>query len=232
MSITINDEITVTIPNDRFMFDEVYTTNNGQIRRNPDWKNIPIVSYTDLDQNMPRVGGMFLSSAYLMVNHDKNEFTIAPVQEQAAAPKLIGIDTTNNCVASVEEGTTTTPGTPGTRTGANAGAESSGLSAGAIAGIVVGIVAGIAIFGGLAFLMWRKRRSPKLAKPTELDAPYHVGIPLAEKHGFSTVEMPAERYPGELGGAERDYAAELDGSSRPSEVPAYTSEREGLIGRR
>ena len=85
LSITINNAVTVVIPNNQLIFDEPYIASNGLIKRNPDWKNIPIVRYTDLDQNMPRLGGMFLSSAYLMVDHDKDEFTISGVQDAPAA---------------------------------------------------------------------------------------------------------------------------------------------------
>lgn len=228
LSIRINDAITVTIPNKQLIFDEPYIASNGLIKRNPDWKNIPIVRYNDLDQNMPRLGGMFLSSAYLMVNHDKNEFTISQVQEKPAAQKLMSIDTANGCVAAVESGSSASPETPGSSSRPR---DSSGLSVGAIAGIVVGIVVVIGIIAGTAVLIRRRRKVGAASKSTELEAA-HMRMPIAEKHGYSTTEMPAVMPPGEFEGDARDYAIELDGSSRPSEVPAHGGDTERLMSSR
>jgi hypothetical protein len=84
------------------MFDEPYITSDGRIKADPTLKNVPIVRYSDpKNYTVPRIGGMFLSSAYLMVNHDKGEFTIAPVRSEPATPALMGIDTANNCVGVV-----------------------------------------------------------------------------------------------------------------------------------
>lgn len=224
LSITINDAATITIPNKQLIFDEPYIASNGLIKRNPDWKNIPIVRYNDTDQNMPRLGGMFLSSAYLTVNHDKNEFTISQVQEKPAAQKLIGIDTANGCIAAVEGGSAVVPERPGGTP--NAG-DSSGISGGVIAGIVVGIVLATGIIAAIAFLIRRRRRANTARKSAELEAA-HERVPIAEKHGYSTSEMPAGTPLGEFEGDSRDHAVELDGRSRPSEVPAYGGNIEGL----
>lgn len=181
---------------------------------------------------MPRIGGMFLSSAYLMVNHDKNEFTIAPVQKQPAAQKLIGIDTENSCIAAVEGGATTVPPSSGTTNATVEAGVSIKLSGGAIAGITVGVLALLAIVAGIAFVSRRRKRSPGLAKIEELEAPYIMRGSIAEKHGYSTTEMPAGPYAGEMSGDERDLAVELDGNSRPTEVPAHGYEAERLISER
>jgi hypothetical protein len=78
LSITINNAVTVTIPNEQLLFDEPYIASDGRIKADPTLKNIPIVRYSDpKNYTVPRIGGMFFSNAYLMVNHDKGEFTIA-----------------------------------------------------------------------------------------------------------------------------------------------------------
>ncbi|CAO2656841.1 Nn.00g056440.m01.CDS01 [Neocucurbitaria sp. VM-36] len=215
LSISINDALTVTIPNEQLIFDEPYIVPDGRILKG-DWKNIPIVSYKGDDSTMPRLGGMFFSSAYLMVNHDKNEFTISQVQEQPAAQNLMGIDTANDCVAALEDG------------------GSNGLSGGAIAGIVVGVVAAIGIIATIAFLIWRRRRTSAAAVPISSNPKTaYERVPVVEKYGYSTSEMYAGQSPGEVSGHARDYAVELDGNSRPSEVPAHSVERVHLAdGRR
>jgi hypothetical protein len=218
LSISINNAITVTIPNKQLIFDEPYIASNGLIKRNPDWKDIPVVRYTDLSQNMPRLGGMFFSAAYLMVNHDRNEFSIAAAKETPDVQHLMGIDSANSCVAAVGGGATTTSDAP--KTSPDTPASSDGISGRAIAGIVVGVVAGIAIIASIAFLIWRHRRP--VSRTAELEAT-HGGLLVAEKHGYSTSEMYAGQDIAEFGGHAREYAVELDGSSRPAEVPASRS---------
>lgn len=233
LSITINDEVTVSISNDQLIFDEPYIASNGLIKRNLDWKNIPIVRYGDTDQNMPRLGGIFLSSAYLMVNHDKDEFTISGIQEQPAAQKLVGIDSASNCIAPVDGGSTALPTTP---TSSSSPEDSSNsLPGGAVAGIVVGIIALLTVFAGLAFFLRRRRMVPAPAKnATELEATAD-GVPIIEKHGSSVAEMYAGQgfvntYPLELHvqGYTNTYPMELQAQSRP--VEAEGVEREYLMG--
>ncbi|KAF1840051.1 uncharacterized protein K460DRAFT_390262 [Cucurbitaria berberidis CBS 394.84] len=216
LSITINNAINVTIRNEQLIFDEPYIASNGLISRNQDWKNIPIVQYTDTNQNMPRLGGMFLSSAYLMVNHDKNEFTISPVQEEPAVPKVVAISTASRCDTAVEGGTSA------------AAKGSSGISGGVIAGIVVGVVAAIGIMAAIAFMVWRRKRVAPAPKSPVYEIADEGGM-IAEKHGYSTSEMYAGQPVGEVSGESRAYAVELDGNSRPSEVPAHGVEGESWI---
>jgi hypothetical protein len=223
----------VTIPNKQLVFDEPYIASNGRITINSTAKNVPIVRYTDSNANMPRLGGMFFSSAYLMVNHDKNEFAIAPVQEKSAAQRLMGIDTANACIAPAVEGVKTTPEARTSSPGSMATSKS--ISSGAIAGIVIGILAVICFVAGVGFLMWRHRRAAAVAavsNPSELGATLDGGQ-IAEKYGYTTSELHAGSNVGELSGHTSDLAMELDGSSRPTEVPASGLEREVLMnGRR
>jgi hypothetical protein len=217
--------VTVIIPNKQLIFDEPFIASNGLIKRDPTWKNIPVVRYTDLDQNMPRLGGMFLSSAYLMVNHDKNEFTISAVQEKVASQKLMGIDTANACVSAVQGEVKTTSETP--KSSSDAETSAKGMSGGVIAGIAVGAVALIAFITGVVFLVWRRRRTAAAAPyKSELDAT-HAGIPVAEKCGYNASEMYAEPEARELSGHARDYAVEIDGRSRLVEMQGYGTERDG-----
>ncbi|KAH7079693.1 aspartic peptidase domain-containing protein [Paraphoma chrysanthemicola] len=216
LSITINGAVTVTIPNKQLIFDEPYIASNGLIRRNSDWKDVPIVRYTDLTQNMPRLGGMFFSAAYLMVNHDRNEFSISAASE-TSSQALVGIDTANSCTAAITSRGGTTNQDPGLSGSNDIG--STGLATGAIAGIVVSVIAVIAVLAGLAFLVWKRKRP--VSKTAELEAT-HSGNFAVEKYGYTTSEMDASQKPVEFSGHSRDYAVELDGRARPAEVPGST----------
>jgi hypothetical protein len=216
LSITINNAVTVTIPNKQLMFDEPYIASNGLIRRNSDWKDVPVVRYADLSQNMPRLGGMFFSAAYLMVNHDRNEFAISAASE-TSSQALMGIDTANSCAAAITSPGGTTNQDPGSSGSNDKG--SAGLATGAIVGIVVGVVAVIAALAGFAFLVWKRKRP--VSKTTELEAT-DSGNLVFEKFGYTSSEMDASQKPVEFSGHARDYAVELDGRGRPAEVPGST----------
>lgn len=124
---------------------------------------------------------------------------------------------------------------------------SGGLGGGAIAGIVVGVVVGVAlIVAGLAFWLWRKRRSARKAegdkgepesKPDIFDKKEHVSTPLVEApapESAVTELSPDAAIRPELPGRDSDLKikhavdkgdglpAELDGNTRNSisETPA------------
>lgn len=189
---------------------------------------IPVVRRDDM---MPRIGAMFFSSAYLMVNFDKEEFTIAETVPESVKQSLVGIDSVNNCTAALEvaggDPTHLSP-LPGQSGGSTAGSttsdSSSKLSGGAIAGIVIGALAGLAIVAGIAIIFWRRRRAATHATPVELSGT-GSGLPMSDKYGYHASEMDAGGESSELmHGDNRQYTAELDGTGRPIEVPAYPSQ--------
>ncbi|KAH7068367.1 aspartic peptidase domain-containing protein [Paraphoma chrysanthemicola] len=231
MSITLNSALTITIPNDQLIFDERYIDSSGPIMSNATSKQIPIVRIPQGNGMMPRIGGMFFSSAYLMVNHDKGEFTIAAAPTKSATPKLMAFDTANNCVAQVVAAQASgSPNPTSTNTNSNSGSSNnnnnnnpesstssssdSKLGGGAIAGIVIGALAGLALIAGLAFLLWR-RKTRANARPAELSGSETTGP--VEKYAYHDAsEMYAENGH-ELPGGYRDgnvVAYEMDGGGR------------------
>jgi hypothetical protein len=238
LAITLNNLATYTIPNNQLIFNEHYIADSGLIETKKDVKQIPIVRIAAGDGMMPRLGGMFFSSAYLIVNHDKTQFTIAPVQTKPATSKIMAIDTANDCTGIVEAAVASTtpdapkesgtstggPSTPGSGNGnsnSNSGtststSESTALSGGAIAGIVIGALAGIGAIAAIAFLLWRRKRAR--ASPAELAA-FNANAP-AEKYGYNASEMYVDN--GHvLGTPESEaYRHEMDGTGRPYEVAA------------
>jgi len=102
LSITTNNVVTATIPNERHLFDEPYITSNGRIKVDRRFENVPIVSYLDPKNcTVPRTGSTFLSSVYPITNYDKARLTITPIQRKSPTPALMGIDTVNSCAGFV-----------------------------------------------------------------------------------------------------------------------------------
>jgi hypothetical protein len=212
MAITVNNAVTVTIPNDQLIFDEHIIATSGLIQSKADVKQIPIARIAPGDGMMPRIGGLFFSSAYLMVNHDKKMFTITPAQSKVAPVTLMAYDTGNDCIGAVEVVTaSTTPNGPkessssggdggsshgnGNNSGNNSNtaesSSSSGLDGGAIAGIIIGALFGFTLLAGIAFLIWRRKRTSVDLPPSELAALGDAQGPV-EKYGYHASEMHAD----------------------------------------
>lgn len=95
------------------------------------------------------LGRTFLQEAYIVVDYERANFTVAPAMYANPMPA-------ENLVTIFNK--TYTLGGPG-----NAPSSDGGIGSGAIAGTVVGIVVAFAIAGVLAFCWWRKRKNKKEA---------------------------------------------------------------------
>jgi hypothetical protein len=248
MKITLNSALTVTIPNKQLFFGEHYIASSGEIKTKSDVIQMPIVRIRPGDGMMPRLGGMFFSSAVLTVNHDKNQFTIAQAQTKSAPSKLVAYDTKNDCLEPVRAESTTSSSDPkessanggsssgssgsnpdGTSTNTNTSSSSSStkstLSGGAIAGIVIGTLALLSLIGAALFLIRRRRRRTGATSPSELAA-FGPGSssdgPPTEKYAHAT-ELDGDNHHGaELYSANcgHGFAHEMDGGGRVHEVSA------------
>jgi hypothetical protein len=224
MSITINNRTTVTIPNNQLLFEERWIADSGLVQANSKATTIPIVRIQPGDSMMPRLGGMFFSSAYLMVNHDKSEFSVAQAQPKAVPPRIMAFDTTNDCVAQVIQSVSLAPTQSGNsgNSRASSGPDTSrdtthgALSGGVIAGITIGVVACIALLAGIVFLLRRRKYGLSgLSGPSEMD-----DGTLREKYSYDVSEMHAGGEQHEMAHADHKlYTWELDGSDRPHEAP-------------
>ncbi|KAF9693370.1 hypothetical protein EKO04_008823 [Ascochyta lentis] len=215
LSITLESGVTITFSSRQLLLDgDPYLDSAGVIQRNASLTNIPIVvMYTDSTE-MPRLGGMFFNSAYLMVNHDKSEFTIAPARATPAKSDIVGIDSVHDCVAWLNGTTLLSTSTPEQNVSTPA-SDSPGLKTSAIAGISVGAVAGVVSIAIIAFLFWRRRKG----SPSETSGSGSAKDALVAEKDASEV---FEAFPGaqihEAGFNERDSALELDGRTRLTEL--------------
>lgn len=171
---------------------------------------------------MARLGGMFFSSAYLAVNHDKSEFTIASVRNEATEETLVGVDTANDCAAYLNgtvPGKTVQSSSP--RDPEDSAESTSALSTGAIVGIALGALAVVVFLVVVAFLLWRRRskRNVVTSQHTALaEAPANSPY-IFEKKGEEVHEAPDHRAVLKTSDDERDYAVELDGNNQHLELP-------------
>jgi hypothetical protein len=202
--------VTVTFTDEQLLVrkGDPYLDSQAVRQYNASQVGLTVLSMTEFDSNrlMARLGGMFFSSAYLAVNHDKSEFTIASVRSEAPEKILVGVDTANNCVTYLN------------------GGSASALSTGAIVGITVGASAVIVFLVVVAFLLWRRRskRNGVMPQHTALaEAPANSPY-IFEKQGEQIHEAPDQRAVLKMSNNERDYAVELDGNSQPSELPSRT----------
>jgi hypothetical protein len=158
------------------------------------------------------LGRTFLQEAYIIVDYERGNFTVAPAAFSSPLPR-------ENLVAIYNTSYVPPPRAP------NSGGD--GLAAGAIAGIVIGIVAAFLILGGAAFLYFKKRRKSKAApndqegKPTGIDT---IGASGEIKHrrvseltGSEAQSPPQFKVAGYYGGDHKSIP-ELSPDSPPAEL--------------
>lgn len=165
------------------------------------------------DPNLPRLGGMFFNPAYLMVNHDKNEFSIVPAQTLSAQPDIIGIDTANECVGWMNG--TVLLSTSSTPEQNSSSPDSDSSTTGTIAGISIAAVAGVIFIVVATFIFWRRRRGSSLEASGRRSANQAL---VAGKSVVEVFEASAGAQVHEAGFDMRESAAELDGRTRLTEL--------------
>jgi len=158
LSITIEDTLTVTFTAEQLLLEETYFDSDGLIKRNTSLRNIPLV--IEDPPLMSRLGGMFFSSAYLMVNHDKETFVITPANTTNKESFLVGIVTENDCFARLNNTKKIDTLFPTSTVPDASGPEriSGKLTAGCIAGITLGTVVLVIVTLVISFVLRRRLR--------------------------------------------------------------------------
>lgn len=151
----------ITIPNHQLITPEYDFDIEGQIYIKNDTRLLTqLHSLEDVMKNwMPSLGSGFFSSAYLMVDNDRSEFTLwkgQPSKDQAIMPISNRASSCNASPAAPTVGSTTATSeseksTPG----------SAKPSAGMIAGATVGGLAALAAIVAVTLLCARRRDKPK-----------------------------------------------------------------------
>ncbi|KAI0390055.1 hypothetical protein F5Y17DRAFT_462147 [Xylariaceae sp. FL0594] len=169
----VRDGPTIRIPNNQLVLPDRYVdSTDGRIVANYSRSNLAIYPLQASDATkLSMLGRQFLSSAYVMVNQDKGEFTMWSASP-TSVEDLVAIDSAGNeatgfCsdsaassspLAPPPRSTSPSPSPPPPQAESKAG-----LVPGAIAGIAVGAAVAVALIL-VGTLIWRRRRRRRRRK--------------------------------------------------------------------
>ncbi len=212
MTISLSPGLDITIPNHQLVVPQYgYSTQGVEVDYNASTVvEVLINSLQGVDKNdMPILGRAFLSSAYLMVDADHEQFTLARVNATSAqqivpiappacqSPKSIATPIPTTSTASSTTGPANVSSTPPVPAGTH-----QGVSTGVVAGAAVGGAAFVALCFGVLLLLRRRRRthqqqlaqieSEKRHPPITTSSQAEFGMIKAEMPSDYTHQPPAE----------------------------------------
>ncbi|KAI1308324.1 aspartic peptidase domain-containing protein [Xylaria venustula] len=214
LSINIRDGPSIRIPNNQLVVPERYVDGStGQLMSNYSRSNLVLNSLNTVnEQDLSQLGRVFLSSAYLMVNQDNEEFTLWTANP-TALEDLVGVDSagkeaTTFCTNSTSSISPVSTSSAPSDSGSPMEMENSkSLSSGAIAGIVVAAVTSLAITIGA--LLWRRSRSKDADTVTRAISEYQPGHTVDSQDAYKWEQQGG--LPQELHGHGRE--VELSGET-------------------
>ncbi|KAF4628276.1 hypothetical protein G7Y89_g9875 [Cudoniella acicularis] len=181
LTFELDSGLTIRIPNDQLVVPNLsIDQQSGALIANSSTPELVINGIQQVNaDDLPQLGRQFLSSAYVMVNQDSNQFTLwaaNPTSKQ----DIVAVDTANSvvdefCTAdsvsgpSPVSGNSTASSAPQSTSTTDVASTSSKPSSAAIGGIAVGVIAVVAAIAGvIIWFMIRKKRSK--GSPSELAA--------------------------------------------------------------
>ncbi|KAH6111002.1 hypothetical protein HBI65_009810 [Parastagonospora nodorum] len=168
LTIKLQNSISVEVPNTELVVPDTYIASNGAVQTNTLVRNI-VINSLQLDNNndLPVLGRLFMSSAYVMVNQEAGKFSVWQANTGSKNSEIVAVDRQNNMIsefcANSTGGSSSAPSLPTSSTASSPQNEGSELSGSAIGGIVAGALGGFAILGIIGFFWYRRRRSGSAA---------------------------------------------------------------------
>ena len=204
LTFSIYPGLDITIPNHQLVVPDFQINSEGQeYPSNSSVVEVLINSLQAINLNdMPLFGLPFLSSAYLIVDNDKQQFTLSQ-SRQSTSSNLVAIGPPA-CTTPVPSPTSQpSPSILATPAVTPTPKASSGTPKGAIAGAVVGGLVIIAICIGLLFIIRKRlvrRRVESLPRdekqehmiPAAVDSSVYTTSELADKSVYTTSELAAD----------------------------------------
>ncbi|KAK2740554.1 hypothetical protein FQN57_006058 [Myotisia sp. PD_48] len=158
LSIQLSTGLSIRIPNDQFVVPDLTIDNDtGSLIANSTEMVLALNSLqAGNSDDMPILGRQFLSSAYVMLNHEARKFTLWTANP-TLTEDLVAVDSTNSAVETCPSTGAKSP-TPQPPAPADTPSGSMTLSIKAIVGIAVGASVGIISFAIIAWIIVRRRR--------------------------------------------------------------------------
>ncbi|KAK2751043.1 hypothetical protein FQN57_000118 [Myotisia sp. PD_48] len=194
LTYTLPSNVKITIPNHQLVTPTMEIDEKGAAYVVEGSKTVNI--YVGDEPFTPHLGQIFMSAAYLFVDHDLEQFTLWAANPTADTD-LVTVAQGSSCSEPNPSSTKTGTGQSSNReTGTGNGGStstSSGLGAGPIAGIVIGVVAAVAVAAG-AFFFLRRRHKYKNIKsaPPAVDMKIPFGNPPREVDAGPAQQIRAE----------------------------------------
>lgn len=216
MTISLQNGPSITVPNPELVVYDTTVASDGSIQTNTSIRDVVIGSLQDVNKDdLPMLGRLFLSSAYLMVNQEAGRFSVWQANTAPTDSKIVAVDKANNEISDFCTNSMAPTHLPSSSTAPSAVQnQNSKLSGGAIGGIVAGAVAGLAILGAIGILLLRRRRS----RNATLHVSQEVGMYTADMNPpacdtYGLIYKEPQELPGN-----RNHVTELDGRALDSEL--------------
>lgn len=159
LEITLSDSLTITIPNSQLVIPERDYGDDGRPRITNDKTRGLLINGLDgaNTNDIPLLGRAFLTSAYLHVNNEKNEWSMWQAYA-VADQKLVSVPGPGDLACPSNTTGSTTTGNNGTSSPAPVNG-STALTTGSIVGLALGSVTFLLLLALAAFLLLRRRRN-------------------------------------------------------------------------
>ncbi|KAA8626207.1 aspartic-type endopeptidase [Pyrenophora tritici-repentis] len=193
-----NNVISINVPNTELVVPDTYIAADGAVQTNT---SVVINSLqSENDNDLPVLGRLFMSSAYVMVNQEAGRFSVWQANTGSKTSEIVAVDKQNNFVsefcADSPDGSSKTVPLPTSSSTSPPQTQESKLSGGAIGGIAAGAVGGIAILAIIGFLLHRRRRSgdsaTRIAGEQDMET-VDVKLPTYSMAPAGPLELPVER---------------------------------------
>ncbi|MCJ1286682.1 hypothetical protein MMC26_006028 [Xylographa opegraphella] len=206
LTFTFESGLQIAVTNDQLVVPVWEINKNGIAVQNNDTLRRVLINPLGwpIINDQPILGQTFLTAAYLSVNYDSNEFTIANVNVTESS-NIVAIGPSGTCIP--QPPMSITPSGSNTTITSDS---STSIAPGAIAGIVIGTVVILAILaiGLLFFLRRRKAQQHSTPYPTDPKGPTPPQYAADPKSAGYAGELPAGEHPKELPGGAA-WSAEL-----------------------